>query len=268
MTPEFMLTTLIVVASPGAGALFTIAAGIARGWRASLVAAFACTLGIVPHVIAAVTGLAAIMHASALAFSIVKWFGVVYLLYLAWKTFRDQSMFDVQTGTTQTSTLRVIGSGVLVNTLNPKLTIFFFAFLPQFVAPGSADAVASMIWLSAIFMAVTLVSSASTACSPRRCGDRSSHGLEWFPGSAAASARPTSSSPDGSPCSHADLGFLGGFGRTRGASFQCRATDFQPLPVLWNRHSRTRRSSERTPVTGVTPACFRSQTCRPNRRHG
>lgn len=157
MTPEFMLTTLIVVASPGAGALFTIAAGIARGWRASLVAAFACTLGIVPHVIAAVTGLAAIMHASALAFSIVKWFGVVYLLYLAWKTFRDQSMFDVETGTTQTSTLRVIGSGVLVNTLNPKLTIFFFAFLPQFIAPGSADAVASMIWLSAIFMAVTLV---------------------------------------------------------------------------------------------------------------
>jgi threonine/homoserine/homoserine lactone efflux protein len=157
MTPEFMLTTLIVVASPGAGALFTIAAGIARGWQASLVAAFACTLGIVPHVIAAVTGLAAIMHASALAFSIVKWFGVVYLLYLAWKTFRDQSMFDVETGSTQTSTLRVIGSGVLVNTLNPKLTIFFFAFLPQFVAPGSADAVASMIWLSAIFMAVTLV---------------------------------------------------------------------------------------------------------------
>ncbi|BBY50630.1 lysine transporter LysE [Mycolicibacterium arabiense] len=157
MTPEFMLTTLIVVASPGAGALFTIAAGIARGWRASLVAAFACTLGIVPHVIAAVTGLAAIMHASALAFSIVKWFGVAYLLYLAWKTFRDQSMFDVETGTAQTSTVRVIGSGVLVNTLNPKLTIFFFAFLPQFVAPGSADAVASMIWLSAIFMAVTLV---------------------------------------------------------------------------------------------------------------
>jgi threonine/homoserine/homoserine lactone efflux protein len=157
MTPEFMLTTLIVVASPGAGALFTIAAGIARGWRASLVAAFACTLGIVPHVIAAVTGLAAIMHASALAFSIVKWFGVVYLLYLAWKTFRDQSMFDVETDSTQTSTLRVIGSGVLVNTLNPKLTIFFFAFLPQFVAPGSADAVASMIWLSAIFMVVTLV---------------------------------------------------------------------------------------------------------------
>lgn len=157
MTPEFMLTTLIVVASPGAGALFTIAAGMARGWRASLVAAFACTLGIVPHVVAAVTGLAAIMHASALAFSIVKWFGVAYLLYLAWKTFRDRSMFDVKTGSTQTSTLRVIGSGVLVNTLNPKLTIFFFAFLPQFVAPGRADAVTSMIWLSAIFMAVTLV---------------------------------------------------------------------------------------------------------------
>lgn len=106
MTPEFMLTTLIVVASPGAGALFTIAAGIARGWRASLVAAFACTLGIVPHVVAAVTGLAAIMHASALAFSIVKWFGVAYLLYLAWKTFRDQSMFDVETDSTDLDVAR------------------------------------------------------------------------------------------------------------------------------------------------------------------
>src|SRR6185503_19245139 len=141
MTPEFLLTTLIVVATPGAGVLYTLAAGVSRGWQASLVAAFACTLGIVPHMIAAVTGLAAIMHASAVAFSIIKWLGVAYLLYLAWKTFRDKSIFAIDTEPVKPSPWRVIVSGILVNTLNPKLTIFFFAFLPQFVPADRADAV-------------------------------------------------------------------------------------------------------------------------------
>lgn len=155
MTPEFLLTTLVVVATPGAGVLYTLAAGVSRGWQASIVAAFACTLGIVPHMIAAVTGLAAIMHASAVAFSIIKWLGVAYLLYLAWKTFRDKSVFAIDSEPTKPSPWRVIMSGVLVNTLNPKLTIFFFAFLPQFVPADSAGAVGLMVYLSAIFMAVT-----------------------------------------------------------------------------------------------------------------
>ena len=157
MSPEFLLTTLVVVATPGAGVLYTVAAGVSRGWQASLVAAFACTLGIVPHMIAAVTGLAAIMHASAVAFSIIKWLGVAYLLYLAWKTFRDKSVFAVDTEPVKASPWRVIVSGILVNTLNPKLTIFFFAFLPQFVPADSAGAVPLMVYLSAVFMAVTLV---------------------------------------------------------------------------------------------------------------
>jgi threonine/homoserine/homoserine lactone efflux protein len=155
VTPEFLLTTLVVVATPGAGVLYTLAAGVSRGWRASIVAAFACTLGIVPHVIAAVTGLAAIMHASAVAFSIVKWLGVAYLLYLAWKTFRDKSVFAIDTESVKPSPWRVILSGILVNTLNPKLTIFFFAFLPQFVPADSAGAVPLMVYLSVVFMAVT-----------------------------------------------------------------------------------------------------------------
>ena len=157
MTPEFLLTTLIVVATPGAGVLYTLAAGVSRGWQASIVAAFACTLGIVPHIVAAVTGLAAIMHASAVAFSIIKWLGVAYLLYLAWKTFRDKSVFAIDSEPVKVSPWRVIMSGILVNTLNPKLTIFFFAFLPQFVPADSAGAVPLMVYLSAIFMAVTFV---------------------------------------------------------------------------------------------------------------
>jgi threonine/homoserine/homoserine lactone efflux protein len=119
-----------------------------------VVAAFACTLGIVPHMVAAVTGLAAIMHASAVAFSIIKWLGVAYLRYLAWKTFRDKSVFAIDSEPARVSPWRVILSGILVNTLNPKLTIFF-AFLPQFVPGDSAGAVPLMAYLSAIFMAVT-----------------------------------------------------------------------------------------------------------------
>ena len=191
MTPEFLLTTLVVVATPGAGVLFTVAAGVSRGWQASLVAAFACTLGIVPHMIAAVTGLAAIMHASAVAFSIIKWLGVAYLLYLAWKTFRDKSVFAVETEPVTASPMRVIVSGVLVNTLNPKLTIFFFAFLPQFVPSDRAGAVPLMVFLSAVFMAVTLVVFSSTGCSPPRCAARCSPARASWRGCGAASPPPT-----------------------------------------------------------------------------
>jgi threonine/homoserine/homoserine lactone efflux protein len=154
VTPEFWITTLAIVATPGTGVLYTIAAGLSRGTRASVVAAFACTLGIVPHIAAALTGLAALLHASALAFDVLKYAGVAYLVYLAWQTWRDRSPLSVDEARPQ-STLRVIRTGILINLLNPKLTIFFFAFLPQFVRPGDAAAVPLMLQLSAAFMAVT-----------------------------------------------------------------------------------------------------------------
>ena len=154
MSIEFLLTTLIVVATPGTGVLYTLAAGLARGARASIVAAAGCTLGIVPHVLAAVTGLAAVMHTSALAFSILKYLGVAYLLYMAWSTVRDTEALTVEKGA-PVGAGRVIASGVLINLLNPKLTLFFFAFLPQFVPADAAHASLQMFQLSAVFMAVT-----------------------------------------------------------------------------------------------------------------
>jgi threonine/homoserine/homoserine lactone efflux protein len=157
MSIEFWITTLVVVATPGTGALYTIAAGLSRGARASILAAFACTLGIIPHLVAAVTGLAALLHASAVAFSVLKYLGVAYLLYLAYKMWRDKTPMTVDEGTPALSPWRVIVQGVLINLLNPKLTIFFFAFLPQFVRPGQADALPLMLELSGIFMAVTFV---------------------------------------------------------------------------------------------------------------
>jgi threonine/homoserine/homoserine lactone efflux protein len=157
MSVEFLITTLVVVATPGTGVLYTVAAGLARGARASVVAAVGCTLGTLPHVLAAITGLAALLHTSAVAFQVVKYAGVAYLLYMAWNTIRDTGALAVEGETSARSARQVIVSGVLVNILNPKLTIFFLAFLPQFVAPGSTNVVASMLWLSAAFMAVTFV---------------------------------------------------------------------------------------------------------------
>ena len=156
MSPEFLLTTLILVVTPGIGVLYTVAAGLARGARAGVLAAFACTLGILPHVAAAITGLAALLHTSAVAFQVVKYLGVAYLLYMAWATFRDRGALTVEEDATPRSAREVIVSGVLVNILNPKLSIFFVAFLPQFVEGGS-PALPQLLALSGVFMAATFL---------------------------------------------------------------------------------------------------------------
>jgi threonine/homoserine/homoserine lactone efflux protein len=157
MSIAFLLTTLVVVATPGTGALYTIAAGLSRGRRASLVAAVGCTVGIVPHMVAAIAGLAALLYTSSVAFSVLKYLGVAYLLLLAWRTLRDRSPLTVDETPAPRSDLRVIGQAVLINLLNPKLTIFFFAFLPQFVDPGQPSTTLHMIGLSGMFMLATLV---------------------------------------------------------------------------------------------------------------
>lgn len=157
MSIEFLVTSLIVVASPGTGVLYTLAAGLSRGSRASAVAAFGCTLGIVPHMAAAVLGLAALLHTSALAFHTLKYLGVAYLLYMAWTALRETGALRVEREVGTRSALRVITSAILINILNPKLSIFFVAFLPQFVSAHEPHPLARMLELSAVFMLLTLV---------------------------------------------------------------------------------------------------------------
>jgi threonine/homoserine/homoserine lactone efflux protein len=152
-----LITALVIVVTPGVGALFTISAGLARGARAGVVAAFGCTLGIVPHLTAAATGTAALLRASGLAFETVKFAGVAYLLYMAWATWRDKSPLVIDAEQARRPVLRVIGSAILANLLNPKLTLFFFAFLPQFVPARSSHQMGAMLALSAVFMAMTFV---------------------------------------------------------------------------------------------------------------
>ena len=157
MSIDFLLTTLIVVISPGTGVLFTLATGLSRGSRASTVAAFGCTLGIVPHMLAAIFGLAALLHTSAIAFQALKYAGVAYLLYMAWNTLREKGALQIDQQTDARSSLQVIGHAIAINILNPKLTIFFFAFLPQFVTADETAPLARMLELSGVFMALTFV---------------------------------------------------------------------------------------------------------------
>jgi threonine/homoserine/homoserine lactone efflux protein len=157
MSLSFLLTSLIVVVSPGTGVLYTLAVALTRGSRASVAAAFGCTLGILPHMLAAMLGLAAVLHTSALAFSALKWCGVVYLLYMAWQTLRERGALAVDGRIDEARRRPVVMTGFLINILNPKLSIFFLAFLPQFIATGEPHPLARMLELSAVFMLMTWV---------------------------------------------------------------------------------------------------------------
>ncbi|MFI9025334.1 LysE family translocator [Streptomyces sp. NPDC053560] len=158
MSIEFLITSLIIVVSPGTGALYTIATGLSQGFRKSVIAAFGCTLGIVPHLAAAIAGLAAILHTSAVVFEAFKYAGVAYLLYMAWNTLREHGTLKVDdTRSGNTSAAKITGTAILVNVLNPKLSIFFLAFLPQFVPVDAENSLPHMLELSAVFMAMTFV---------------------------------------------------------------------------------------------------------------
>ena len=157
MTTEFLITSLVVILLPGTGVIYTLALGIGGGFRAGLLAAFGCTLGIVPHILASVAGLAAVLHASALAFAVVKYAGVAYLLYMAWQTLKEHGALKVETKADARSAWLVLRDGLALNLLNPKLSIFFVAFLPQFIVAGEASPGARMLELSGVFMAMTFI---------------------------------------------------------------------------------------------------------------
>lgn len=157
MSFEFLLTSLVVVLLPGTGVIYTLAIGLGRGFRASVAAAVGCTVGIVPAAVASIIGLAALLHTSALAFQVIKYLGVAYLFYMAWKLLRDKSAMDVSENAEPASYARIATSGVLLNILNPKLSLFFLAFLPQFIAHDAPNATTALVGLAGVFMAMTFV---------------------------------------------------------------------------------------------------------------
>lgn len=155
--PEFFLTSLVVVLIPGTGVIYTITTGLTRKWRASIVAAIGCTLGIVPHILASILGLSALLNMSAQVFSVLKFAGAFYLFYLAWNMWREAGTLELNEKSTETSVVQIIIKAIAINLLNPKLTIFFFTFLPLFISNNASSPTREMIMLSAMFMGITLV---------------------------------------------------------------------------------------------------------------
>lgn len=157
ITIDYLITSLIVVLIPGTGVVYTVSTGLMRGRRASVFAALGCTAGIVPHLLATVVGLAALLHASAIAFQLLKFAGMAYLLYLAYATWRDKRAFAVDERPAAIDGGAIAVKAFLINILNPKLSIFFLAFLPQFVAGQAASPLGQLLVLSVVFMAMTFV---------------------------------------------------------------------------------------------------------------
>jgi threonine/homoserine/homoserine lactone efflux protein len=153
---EFLITSLVVVLIPGTGVIYTISNGLFLGWRASMAAAFGCTAGIIPHLSASIIGLSAILHMSALAFQVIKFAGAAYLLYLAWAMWRETGSLKFDSHSKKTGLWQIVRRGFLINILNPKLSIFFLAFLPLFVNPNASSPTLNMVFLSLMFMAMTL----------------------------------------------------------------------------------------------------------------
>ena len=156
MSVEFLLTSLVVVLIPGTGVVYTVSSSIGGGRRRGMFAAFGCTLGIVPHMLAAMLGLSAVMQAGSVAFEVVRWAGVAYLVFMGASMIREAGTLPLDGEDAPAEPMgHVVHRAILLNVLNPKLTVFFFAFLPQFLdaSPGPFDA--ELIWLGAVFMLMT-----------------------------------------------------------------------------------------------------------------
>lgn len=190
MSWEFLVTALVVVLIPGTGVVYTLAVAIGQGLRPSLAAALGCTLGIVPHMAASILGLSALLHASAVVFQIVKISGVAYLLWMAWNVWRGRGALKVESRNAQVSCGKLIRDGVLLNVLNPKLSVFFLAFLPQFVPVDATDAARQMLGLALVFMAMTFAAFAVYGAFAASLRDRvlsKPHAMAWLRGTFAGS---------------------------------------------------------------------------------
>ncbi|OLP57533.1 lysine transporter LysE [Rhizobium rhizosphaerae] len=155
MSLEFLLTALVIVLLPGPGVVYTLSLGLKAGLRAGLIAAFGCTLGILPHLVAGVLGLSAVLAASATLFRAIQIAGVLYLLLMAWRTWRDREAFSVEAAEDRPAAFGIVLAAIGLNLFNPKLPLFFLAFLPQFIDPLDPRPILRMVELGAGFMGLT-----------------------------------------------------------------------------------------------------------------
>jgi len=152
MTIEYLVTVFIICLSPGIGVVFTLSATLGGGLRAGFWASVGCTIATIIHLMVAMAGLAAILHTSAILFQTIKFAGVAYLLWMAWAVLNDRGGLSVIPGAPVTS-MRLVWRGIWLNILNPKLPLFFVAFIPQFVPVNSAPGL--LVELGLVFTLMT-----------------------------------------------------------------------------------------------------------------
>ena len=147
----FVGVSWALIIAPGPDMFYVITRGATQGRSAGMLSALGVICGILVHTIAAAFGLTVIFQTSAFAFLLVKYLGVIYLITLGVKAWRDKSSFSLQTSTPSISFHRVFWQGVLSNVLNPKIAIFFLAFLPQFVDKAGGEITLQMVILGLTF---------------------------------------------------------------------------------------------------------------------
>ncbi|MCB2127521.1 MAG: LysE family translocator [Rhodobacteraceae bacterium] len=152
MSPEYLLTTFVVCLAPGIGVIYTLSVTLSQGIKGGFWASVGCTIATLFHLGVAMVGLAALLHSSAVLFQTVKFAGVAYLMWMAWGTLRGSGGLSVTAAAPQ-PVGRIVWRGVLLNLLNPKIPMFFLAFLPQFISPG--DGTRAIVALGLGFAAVT-----------------------------------------------------------------------------------------------------------------
>lgn len=153
----FIVTSIAVIFMPGPAMLFVISNGLTRGPKASIAAALGTTTGVSFHLFCAAFGLAVILKTSAIAFAVVKFAGAAYLIYLAIKTLVSKEQIVNDLTDKEKTGNSIFWQGIFINILNPKLSIFFLAFLPQFIDPNLTFATSQTLILGTIFMAMTIV---------------------------------------------------------------------------------------------------------------
>lgn len=148
---------------PGPDNILVVTESIAKGAKNGILLAFGMNLGIVLHTLAAATGISLILQQSELAFTIVQYLGAAYLIYLAYQTFREEVALFERKKTDEKGSFKIFKTGLIMNVLNPKVSLFFIAFLPQFVVPESGQVAKQMILLGVIFMVIGFITFSSFA---------------------------------------------------------------------------------------------------------
>jgi threonine/homoserine/homoserine lactone efflux protein len=187
LSPEFLLTAFIVCVTPGIGVVYTLSVTLGGGFRAGVWATIGCTLATVFHMAIAMAGLAAVLHTSAVLFQTLKYAGVAYLLWMAWAVLQSSGSMAIEAADGGSAS-RLVWRGILLNILNPKLPLFFVAFLPQFL-PATAS-LADLATLGTAFTAITALTFllyAALAASGRKAVLGSPRVMTWMKRTFAAS---------------------------------------------------------------------------------